>query len=81
MAKLILALALLLAGCSTTKVEYRYLEVPEPPIIERPLLETEDLNKGDNPGVVIEAHRRAILRLQAYAMELEAALNAYRRKQ
>ena len=80
MAKVTLFLCLLLAGCATTKVEYRYLDVPEPPVINRPELPALSATKDMDPGTVIQLHRETIKLLQAWGLELEAALNAYRKK-
>lgn len=73
-----LLLVVLLAGCTTT--EYIQVEPPQPPIIVRPELETDNLKPGDGPDKVISAFRVTIKRLQQYAMELETALEAYRKK-
>lgn len=72
-------LILLLAGCATTKVEYRVADIPEPPVIQRPELPVLNTRPGDDAGVVIQLHRETIKLLQGYAKELEAALNAYRK--
>ena len=78
MEKIILTSVLFLAGCGTP---IKYIEVPpkEPPFIARPALETDYLKPGDDAGTVIQAHRLTIKRLQQWGLELEAALNAYRK--
>lgn len=77
----VLLLALLLAGCaSAPTVEYRVAEIPEPPVITRPELPVLNMPSGADAGTVIQFHRETIKILQAYAKELEAALNAYRKK-
>ena len=82
MAKVIVILmCAILAGCATkTQIEYVQIPPKQPPIIERPLLETERLKPGDDPGIVIQAHRLAIKQLQKWGLELEASLDAYRTK-
>jgi hypothetical protein len=82
MAKVIL-ICLLLSGCATWGTKIEYVEVPPkaPPVIERPVLETDYIKPGDDAGKVIQAHRLAIIQLQKWGMELEAALNAYRPKE
>lgn len=77
--KLILISAfLLLTGCATKTV---YVEVPpkEPPLITRPQLDTDYLKQGSTPGDVIQAHRLTIRKLQQWGIELETALDAYRK--
>lgn len=69
-----------LMGCATSRVEYRYLDLPEPPVIARPALETQKLVPGDTPRTVIQAHREDILNLQSWGLQLEAALNAFRKR-
>jgi len=75
-----LLLALLLVGCATTKTEteIRVVKHPEPPTINRPSLPVLEINKDMDPGTIIQLHRETIKILQAWGMELEAALNAYR---
>lgn len=74
-------LILLLTGCATTtRVEYITVQPPEPPVIERPALPVLNIQPGDDAGLVLQLHRETIKVLQSYAKELEAALNAYRRK-
>jgi hypothetical protein len=68
-----------MAGCATApQIEYRYLKVPEPPVITRPELEVVKLQPGATAATVIQAHRQDILSLQKWGLELEGALNAYR---
>ena len=73
-----LILALLLTGCATTQ----YVAAPtiEPPVIARPELDVDYLKPGDDAGTVIQAHRLTIIRLQGYAKQLEAIIDAYRTK-
>jgi len=73
-------LLLLLSGCATTKPELRVAEWPEPPVVNRPELPVLDITKDMDPGTIIQLHRETIKRLQAWGLELEAALNAYRKK-
>jgi hypothetical protein len=75
-------LILLLAGCaSTPQVEYRVIDVPEPPVIQRPELPVLNIKPGDDAGTVLQLHRETIKVLQSFAKELETALNAYRKKE
>ena len=73
--------ALMLVGCACKPV-IQYVKVPpiEPPIITRPDLETDYLKHSDNAGVVLQAHRITIKKLQQWGLELETALDAYRIK-
>lgn len=71
---------LILSGCAHTQVEYRYVDLPEPPVIARPDLKTQSLRPGDAPADVIQAHRSDIVSLQSWGRQLEAALNGYRRE-
>lgn len=82
MAKIIaIFAAVLLAGCATkTRVEFVPVPPAEPPVIERPALEIERLKAGDEPNIVIQAHRITIKQLMKWGLELEAALDAYRSK-
>lgn len=77
----VILMSIILAGCAT-KTQIEYVEIPPktPPVIERPFLETERIKPGDDPGTVIQAHRLAIKQLQKWGMELETALDAYRKK-
>ena len=72
-----LILALLLTGCATTQ----YVAAPtiEPPVIARPELDVDYLKPGDDAGTVIQAHRLTIKKLQSWGLQLEAALDAYRK--
>lgn len=75
---ILLTLILLASGCATT--EFVRVAPQEPPVIARPQLEIENLASGDSPARVLQAHRIAILQLQQWGLELEAALGAYRSK-
>lgn len=79
---MVILACVILAGCATCKPTIEYVEVPPktPPVIERPILEVERIKPGDDAGTVIQAHRVAIKQLQKWGMELEAALDAYRKK-
>ena len=74
-------LILFLAGCAHTEpvIEYRVIAPPEPPVINRPPLPVLEINKDMDAGTIIQLHRETIKVLQAWGMELEAALNAYRK--
>lgn len=77
---MVIAAALwLLSGC-VTMPEIRYTKVPEPPVIERPVLDTDGLNSDMDAGTVIQLHRQTIIKLKAWGLELEKALDAYRKK-
>ena len=81
---IVLCLASLsLAGCACFKpqIEYRTADVPEPPAIKRPDLEVLTINSDMDPGAVIQAHRTTIINLKSWGLELEKALDAYRKKQ
>jgi len=72
--------ALVLTGCaSKTTTEYRVLDVPEPPVIARPELDVLSINSSMDAGTIIQLHRQTIIRLKAWGLELEQALNAYRK--
>lgn len=72
--------ALALTGCAHTQVEYRYVDLPEPPVIARPDLKTQTLKAGDSPATVVQAHREDVLNLQSWGKQLEAALDGFRKK-
>lgn len=76
---LVALLLLVLSGCQTMP-EIRYEKAPEPPVIERPRLDTEDLNSSMDAGTVLQLHRSTIIKLKAWGLELEKALDAYRKK-
>lgn len=76
-----LLVVLALTGCAHTKPEVRVADWPEPPVLNRPELPVLDITKDMDPGTIIQLHRETIKRLQAWGLELEAALNAYRKKQ
>ena len=72
---------LLLTGCAhQAQIEYRVAEVPEPPVINRPELPILLATKDMDPGTIIQLHRETIKVLQSWGLELEAALNAYRKQ-
>lgn len=74
------ALALLLVGCAhQPQIEYRTAPIPEPPTINRPELPVLTATKDMDPGTILQLHRETIKVLQAWGLELEAALNAYRK--
>jgi hypothetical protein len=73
--------ALSVVGCATQpQIEYRVADVPEPPTVNRPELPVLAITKDMDPGTIVQLHRETIKRLQAWGLELEAALNAYRKK-
>lgn len=75
-----LIIVLILAGCATKpQIEYRVAEIPEPPVITRPVLDVLDINTTMDPGTVLQLHRSTILKLKAWGLELETALDAYRK--
>ena len=76
-----LCLAVLVStGCATkTTTQYRVLDVPEPPIIARPDLDVLLINSSMDAGTIIQLHRQTIIKLKAWGLELEQALNAYRK--
>ena len=81
--KAIIIFTLFLAGCACKpEVRIEYVKVPpvEPPVITRPVLETDYLKLDNDPGMVLQLHRITIKRLQQWGLELEAALDAYRTK-
>jgi len=71
--------AIALVGCACDQI---YVKVPpkEPPVIERPALDTDNIKPDDDDGTVIQLHRITIKTLQKWGLELEAALDAYRIK-
>lgn len=76
----VIALCLLLSGCAALKPQTVYITAPvtPPPVIERPVLEITKLKDGDEPALVVQAHRITIKQLQGYATQLEKLLDAYR---
>lgn len=78
---LIISCVLALAGCSTApKVEYRVADVPEPPKIERPELNSLNINSSMPLEQIVQAFREDIKKLQATVLQYEKALDAYRKK-
>lgn len=75
-----LLLALTVSGCATPPPQPRVADWPEPPVLNRPELPVLAITKDMDPGTVLQLHRETIKRLQAWGLELEAALNAYRKK-
>lgn len=73
-----LLLCLLLTGCAH-KETIRVSDWPEPPVINRPELPVLKIEKDMDPGTVIQLHRETIKVLQLWGLELEAALEAYRK--
>jgi len=72
---------LLLTGCaSVPQIEYRVAQIPQPPVINRPELPVLLITKDMDPGTIIQLHRETIKVLQSWGLELEAALNSYRKK-
>lgn len=70
-----------LAGCaSQPQVVYRTADVPEPPVITRPELESVNITSAMDPGTILQALRSDIKKLQATILEYEKALGAYRKK-
>jgi hypothetical protein len=49
-------------------------------MVNRPELPVLSITREMDPGTVIQLHRETIKRLQAWGLELEAALEAYRKK-
>lgn len=77
----LLLISLLLVGCAhDPKIEYVIVEPPAPPTINRPELPVLQVTREMDPGTIIQLHRETIKVLQAWGLELEAALNAYRKK-
>lgn len=74
----IFLLLMLMVGCAT-KVEYRYIDLPEPAVVARPDLKTQNLKAGDPPATVIQAHREDVLNLQSWGKQLESLLDGYRK--
>lgn len=80
MALKVILLCLFLASCATQpQIEYRVVDIPEPPRIDRPELPVLSITNDMDAGTIIQLHRETIKRLQAWGLELEAALNAYRK--
>jgi len=75
-----LAIVLLLSGCAhEPTIEYRYHDIPEPPIIERPILDVLEADVSMDAGTIIQLHRSTIIKLKSWGLELETALDAYRK--
>lgn len=70
-----------LAGCATApQIEYRVADIPAPPTITRPELESVNITSAMDPGTILQAFRADIKRLQSTILEYEKALDAYRKK-
>lgn len=75
-----LILSFSLIGCASKPVvEYRVADVPEPPKIQRPVLDSVNINSNMDPGTIIQTFRTDIKRLQATIKEYEAVLDSYRK--
>ena len=75
-----LLIVLFLSGCACKpQIEYRVSDIPEPPVITRPVLDVLDINTTMDPGTVLQLHRSTILKLKSWGLELETALDAYRK--
>ena len=71
---------LVISGCACKpQIEYRVSDIKEPPVIARPNLDVLDINTSMDPGTVIQLHRSTILKLKSWGLELETALDAYRK--
>jgi hypothetical protein len=71
---------LVISGCACKpKIEYRVADIPEPPVITRPALDVLEINNIMDPGTIIQLHRSTILKLKSWGLELETALDAYRK--
>ena len=72
---------LILAGCACQpKTEYRVADIPEPPRVERPVLDSVNIDGTMDPGTIIQAFRSDIKRLQSTILEYEKILDSYRKK-
>lgn len=71
---------LVISGCACKpQIEYRVADIPEPPKITRPALDVLEINNTMDPGTILQLHRSTILKLKAWGLELETALDAYRK--
>jgi len=78
---LIFSCILFFAGCaSPSKIEYRYSELPEPPVISRPELDVLQADYSMDAATIIQLHRSTIIKLKSWGLELEKALDVYRKK-
>ena len=75
----VIILSLFLVGCATTEVKTVIVDPPQPPVINRPELPVLTITKDMDAGTILQLHRETIKVLQAWGLELEAALNAYRK--
>lgn len=81
MTRFVIALAVLLSGCSTLP---QTVEVPiavpctPPPAIQRPLLSIRNLKPGLPPAEVKRLYAESLEQLSGYATYLEKLLNGYR---
>lgn len=81
MVKSLIFVCLILASCaSATKIEYRYAELPDPPVIARPELDVLQADPSMSAATIIQLHRSTILKLKSWGLELEKALDVYRKK-
>ena len=73
----VLALTLLLVGCSHTEPLIRVQEVPQPPVIEVP--ERPYIPPGTPPNEIARQVMDYVLVVEAKLKEAIAALNVYRK--
>lgn len=77
---LVAVFCVLNVACAT-KTEYVPVMPPEPPRVERPEIESVNVQADDSYGTIIQAFRIDIKRLQKWGLELEALLDGYRKKE
>ena len=75
----ILLLMVCLVGCSAFQTKTVVAQLPEPPTITRPDLESDNLTEDMTIDVLIQAYRVSIIKLKDYAKQLEKTLDTYRR--
>ena len=73
----VVCIATAISACSTCKPVYVSANIPVPPALARPLLETSKLDVTSTDGEVVRAYRVTIEQLIGYSTSLEKVVETY----
>ena len=73
----VVCIATAISACSTCKPVYVSANLPVPPALARPLLETSKLDVTSTDGEVVKAYRVTIEQLIGYSTSLEKIVETY----
>lgn len=73
----IVYLATIVSACSTCKPVYVSADIPAPPSLARPILETSKLDVTSSDGETVRAYRVTIEQLIQYSTSLEKIVETY----